>query len=1144
MKRRTNKIDLLIAGLLVTGTGLAREQMDLSGAGWKLWRDTEAAWQHEPLFAPPVNLADVPAFPPTGGWAVLNDAGALDVSVPGTVVEYAFENPDVDETNASNLYEQFLGVSWWSRSVAVPESFSGKRLILKFEAVRQRAEVFVNQQLVAYDVVGYTPFEVDLTDLVKPGEPFQLDVRVTNPGGNYDWEDFRQFKWGDYVLPYGHAFGGITGDVQLEAVDPVYLEDVYVQNTPDPKRVNVHATLRNTQTAAETADLQVRVFEKVNPETVVFSNVRKSVQVAPGDQTIEIAVDAPEAKLWDLDNPNLYVVDVQLVQDGKQIDGVATPFGFRWFEVDGVGENALFRLNGKRIVVRTAISWGYWPVNVYTPTEALAEQQIRTARELGLNMLDFHRGIGQPLVLNKADEMGLLYYAEPGGYIAGGTDPFAQQLAREKLFRMIKRDRSHPSLVIYNMVNEQWDFFGADKDPEMRDVFKKDIAAAHAIDPSRIITFASTWSEPGEHEQFTKLHMRPFDDQLHFKGWWDLHRANGPETWRDSFYRGPEDHFMHTDNASEIVFWGEEGAVSAPPRMALLKKDFEAEPRLGFDGAIYLHWYDLMDDFLTRKNLRDVFPDVDTFTKTLSEVSFAHQGRKIEDFRICDFNDGYTVNGWEAQPFENHSSVVDIFRHPKSDPEIISYYNQPLYIAVKIRGQVNRLPAKPMVDFYVVNEVDLKGPHTLEMKAVAPDGNIVFTKTQAVEVAGGDTFGQLLVRDVEMALAGAPGAYRVEARLLDDQGTVTAEGSDTVITVDWQSATVSKNGAVFESNPDVSRFLKDGFGLDVPAYDGTQGKLDWLVITRPPKPFMELMGRDDLMDQNGQPGGLTVSYYRGDDFREKFGERTDERVYFDADRGATPDACVPLIQDYSIRWEGQLIPPATGEYEFEMLRDGRDEKMRLHVNGQKIIDNWSNPRKRGDLSGKITLEGGKPVSINVESYNGDGGARTHLLWKAPGQETVDPVDVLKRAERDGTTLIIADYAEDWMEALQETTGIQYKERINVGINWRGGQFFAREHPLFKGLPVNTALNWPYQRLVKNGRSRYVLDLEGEELVAGAWQSMGCRLGTAVGVVPAGEGKIILSTLEICPALNEPAGPSDIARKLLVNYLEAADATAE
>ena len=77
-------------------------------------------------------------------------------------------------------------------------------------------------------------------------------------------------------------------------------------------------------------------------------------------------------------------------------------------------------MNGKRIVLRTAISWGFWPVNGIIPTPELAERQIRLAKELGLNMLNFHRGIGQTVLLDKADELGLLYYEEPGGYKTGG----------------------------------------------------------------------------------------------------------------------------------------------------------------------------------------------------------------------------------------------------------------------------------------------------------------------------------------------------------------------------------------------------------------------------------------------------------------------------------------------------------------------------------------------------------------------------------------------------------------------------------------------------------------------------------------------------------------------------------------------------
>ena len=114
----------------------------------------------------------------------------------------------------------------------------------------------------------------------------------------------------------------------------------------------------------------------------------------------------------------------------------------------------MFRLNGKRIVLRSAISWGFWPINGLFATPEMAGKQIQAAKDLGLNMLNNHRCIGQPILFEKADEMGLLQYEEPGDYSAGTHDPFAQACIREKLRRMVVRDRSHPSLVIYNLANE------------------------------------------------------------------------------------------------------------------------------------------------------------------------------------------------------------------------------------------------------------------------------------------------------------------------------------------------------------------------------------------------------------------------------------------------------------------------------------------------------------------------------------------------------------------------------------------------------------------------------------------------------------------------------------------------------------------
>lgn len=99
----------------------------------------------------------------------------------------------------------------------------------------------------------------------------------------------------------------------------------------------------------------------------------------------------PNAHLWSVDSPRLYDLKISLNDDA-----VTERFGFRWFEIKDVKGDRQFFLNGKRIVLRTAISWGFWPYNGITPSDELAKRQITIAKELGLNMLNFHRNIGKP----------------------------------------------------------------------------------------------------------------------------------------------------------------------------------------------------------------------------------------------------------------------------------------------------------------------------------------------------------------------------------------------------------------------------------------------------------------------------------------------------------------------------------------------------------------------------------------------------------------------------------------------------------------------------------------------------------------------------------------------------------------------------
>jgi len=1122
----------LIAGVVLTANA-ERVELNLSGSGWKLWQDTNATWQNDELFLPPGNLSRLPVNPPSGGWDVLQSNG-IEVSVPGTVEEYLHPG--------NGPAGDFKGVSWWWRTIRIPEN-AGTHLVLQFESQRQRAEIYLDHQLVGYDVIGGTPFEADLTGKVKPGQECQLAVRITDPGGNFDWRDSSPFSWGMNSLPMSHGFGGITGPVKLVATDPVFVDDIYVQNTPAITNVNVMATIKNTTGKTLRQDLEITIIDKDNFDRyqqarkaaeqshgglrylmmLTYTARQKAVELKPGDNTVAFPIAAPGIKPWDLEHPNLYVAEVGIFDHVTQLDSAVQTFGFRWFEPEGVGSNAMFRLNGKRIVLRTAISWGFWPVNGIFPTPELAEKQIRDAKEFGMNMLNFHRAIGQPLVLDKADELGLLYYQEPGGY-KSAEGAFSEALMREKVLRMVKRDRSHPSLVIFSLINER------NQHQPFQPRERADMLAMHDLDPSRTITLSSSWAKTPDAPEDIKAHMCPFDGELHFTGWFDIHHAGGPEVWRQNLYQSPTNFYNYTTNRSEIVYWGEEGAISSPPRLDKIKAALAASPLKGWDAGIYLDWYRRFDDFLTRKNLRDAFPTIEALTTSMGAVSHYHQGRKIETLRIGDVTDGYAINGWESESIENHSGIVDCWRNPKADPSILAYYNQPLYVAVKTRSQFAQVPGNVAVDFYGINEKNLHGDYSLRISVQNPSGQEVFSNKLDVKLTGGDVYGELLAENIVIPIAGATGIFQVKADLEDASGGAVAGGHDEVLAVDWNSQKLGGTGATWENTPRVREFLADKKGLNVETYSDELGRLDWVVVTRPP-------GEGQTVEIPAEPfgAGLTTTFYDDDHFQRKIFERIDRAVDYSVPDGSVPDPGASVTGSYCVRWEGKILPPVSGDYTF--ATDGTDG-VQLWVDGKTLFDDLythNTPVNRG----RLRLTAGKPVALRLDLWHRKGNAQCKLLWSLPEPGAPDSGKLIQRVHDDGTTLLILDRADAWMNLITNHTAAKYDGSFVIGTAWLGGLYFVRSHPLFKDLPVNTAMSWPYQAVVRNGRSRTGLRLEGEELVAGAWHSYPMELGTAVGVILCGKGKIIVSTLDIASQLNVADTSADVARKLLCNFIDSA-----
>jgi beta-galactosidase len=191
--------------------------LDLTTYQWNLWPDTAADWRNDSLFLPPVNISNLPENPPTCGWEELHRGIGKLVRVPATVEEH-FQG----ETGRTyGISGDYTGVSWFHTRFTLPELWENRHILLKFGGARLRVEVYLNEQLVGYDVVNGSAFEVDVTDVIYYVRDNHLAVRITDPGGNPSEDDYSDLTLGNLKSSAGDYHGGITGPVHVVASDSI-----------------------------------------------------------------------------------------------------------------------------------------------------------------------------------------------------------------------------------------------------------------------------------------------------------------------------------------------------------------------------------------------------------------------------------------------------------------------------------------------------------------------------------------------------------------------------------------------------------------------------------------------------------------------------------------------------------------------------------------------------------------------------------------------------------------------------------------------------------------------------------------------------------------------------------------------------------
>jgi beta-galactosidase len=799
--------------------------------GWRLWIDDKAEWQDDDIFLPEdISWIDgklcgkgqsLPVNVPTGGWATLTHDTCLEVTLPTSVEqhfwgkygsrpytpeEYRYAKaptgaPADDDVPQNGAY---FGVSWFHRRIDIPAEMRGKRIFLHIRGAHLRAEVYLNQKLVGYTIMEELPFECDCTDAANPGGENHLAIRITNPFGRFDWVDGLNAKWGAVSLYRSHGFGALDRGITISAnKETARIEDLWVLNTPDPKTVKVTAkVLLGFRAGHMTDDIISSVIEgakltitDMNGNVIPFSVSKPEFEgLIDFEFLLKWTVNYRDAKLWDIGQPNLYKLRYSQADNTGEIDDTRTiAFGFRSFAVDGIdpnnpNSNAVFRLNGKRTKIYTAISWGYWGLNGMFPVPELAEKEVRSAQALGLNCLNFHRNLAKEEVLRWHDRLGVLRYMEPGaGKMAIGrlplrtaanaagtvmekpvtdADKFAQRYMFAKCVEMVKAFRSHPSVIEYCLQNE----LGADlKNPDTLAILK----AMHDEDPSRCVVLndgfvapprsaAQAWYEPWDDNlKEGKLHR---SDETPYGDWWNNHQGAGDQ-WYDEFYKSPTDYTYNINLRNVLTEYGEMEGCARPDIHGLMVHQItETYKKYGGDSYDLKDHEEIIDGynrFLDKWGFRKSFPTSDHVFRAVSRTCYESWQNYMENARINDALDFAAISGWESTAIENHSGIVDNLRNHKSDPHLIGDTLQPIRPCAKQRSLSIELGKPAVFDLFLFNDTHQPATGTLTFSMITPSNKRIELKTLPVPAnQTADQFSYLLQEAFETPKLDEEGLYR------------------------------------------------------------------------------------------------------------------------------------------------------------------------------------------------------------------------------------------------------------------------------------------------------------------------------------------------------------------------------------------------
>ncbi|KAL2818594.1 glycoside hydrolase superfamily [Aspergillus granulosus] len=429
-------------------------------------------------------------------------------------VPYAFQT----RASGINLREAHE-VFWYERMIkdirTEGEKSIGNRLMLRFGAVDYECSIWVEGKLYAEHRGGYVPFDVDISDAFSGAgmvdEEKRVTIRVRDSPTDLTQPRGKQYWGPEPESIFYHPTSGIWQSVWLESVPRVRIGDwsagtVLSGDDIEEGRARGRVVVEgNVQGSVVVRTMVLLAGEVVRENVVEVSADQGSVafdidaRVAEGDAA-RIRSHLPHTQeevwyngvaLWAPEHPILYDVVLSLEDPtGTVIDEVSTTVGMRsvtWENGDGT-----FRLNGKPYFQTLVLDQGYWPDTGLTPPSGEAlKADIEMSKQMGFNGCRKHQKVEDPIFLYWADRLGYLVWGEIGNAYEF-SDEYVERF-NDEWTQAVKRDRSHPSVVVWTPVNESWGYKDLKGSPEQRNHIRQIYTLTKSLDGTRPMNDNCGW---------------------------------------------------------------------------------------------------------------------------------------------------------------------------------------------------------------------------------------------------------------------------------------------------------------------------------------------------------------------------------------------------------------------------------------------------------------------------------------------------------------------------------------------------------------------------------------------------------------------------------------------------------------------------